>query len=191
MGGERIASSKLTIVNVVATADLKQFVDPAKAGRLQYCLYDLDIYRCIYVKSDFYMHSKVSVFTTGKMISVGTKSEKHARQDLQFVARYLAEAGLVKPRKLAIKLQNIVASVELENPLMLVEIASKVPHMIYEPEQFPAAIYHPRDPIGVSILIFASGKAVIAGGKDMFQLRLAAMELDRISGVYESKVLKS
>jgi transcription initiation factor TFIID TATA-box-binding protein len=181
---------KLTIVNIVATADLKQVIDPAKIGRLPYCSYDPEIYHCVYVSSPW-MHSKVSIFVTGKMISSGAKTEKHARKDLRLVARCLADAELVKPKLLAVKTENIVASVDLGNPIRLAEIATKVPHIIYEPEQFPGAIYHPRDPIGVSILLFASGKAVIAGAKDVYQLKLAAMEVDRIAEVYESKILSS
>lgn len=136
------------------------------------------------------MHSKVSVFATGKMISIGTKTEKQARQDLRFVANYFADAGLTKKRKASVVLQNIVASVDLGYPLALTRLASLTPHVIYEPEQFPGAMYHPRDPIGVSILLFASGKAVIAGAKDMYQLRLAAMELDRLAGLFVSRVLQ-
>jgi len=131
------------------------------------------------------MHSKVSVFSSGKMISVGTKGERHAKEDLRFVADYLAQAGLVKSVKLVIRLQNFVASIDLGRPIRLPEMASQIPHMIYEPEQFPGAMYHPSDPIGVSILIFASGKAVIAGAKDMHKLKLAAMELDRVAELFE------
>jgi TATA-box binding protein (TBP) (component of TFIID and TFIIIB) len=44
-------------------------------------------------------------------------------------------------------------------------IPKRVPHVIYEPAQFPGAIYHAEDLEGASILIFASGKVVLAGLK--------------------------
>ena len=178
---------QLRIVNVVATADLKQLVDQDRTGKLPYCKYDPGVYRCVYVSSPK-MYSKVSVFRTGKMISVGTKSERQARHDLRFVADYLTEADLIKNRRIHPRLQNIVASVDLEHRIELAQLASKTPHLIYEPEQFPGAMYHPRDPIGVSILFFASGKAVIAGAKDMYELHLAAMELERLAELFEAKL---
>jgi TATA-box binding protein (TBP) (component of TFIID and TFIIIB) len=52
-----------------------------KVGELDYCLYDFEIYPCAYVKT-LEMHSKVSVFATGKLISVGAKIERHAAEDL-------------------------------------------------------------------------------------------------------------
>ena len=176
-------------MNIVATANLKQFVDLARAGRLRDCLYDPHIYHCVYVKTPE-MYSKVSVFRSGKMISTGTKLEKHAKHDLRFVSNLLAGARLIKPVGLRVKTQNIVATVELGEPVRLHELASRVPRTIYEPEQFPGAIHYPTDPIGVSILLFASGKAVIAGAKDMYELGLAAMELERITTLFVPEVQK-
>jgi transcription initiation factor TFIID TATA-box-binding protein len=175
---------RLVVVNVVATADLNQSVNPVMVGQLPFCSYDPEVYHCIYIQAPD-MFSKVSVFTTGKMISSGTKNEKSARHDLKFVADYLARARLIMLKRPRIKIQNIVASVEFENPVKLAEIVREVPHIIYEPDQFPGAIYYPRDPIGVSILLFASGKAVIAGAKDMCQLRLAVMDLEHIVSMFE------
>jgi transcription initiation factor TFIID TATA-box-binding protein len=181
-------NNSLTIVNIVATANLSQVVDQVRASNLPYCRFDPVVYRCLYVASPR-MKSSVSVFATGKMISAGTKEEHHAQRDLEFVARYLAKAGLVKPRRLDVKIQNIVATIKSQNRIDLEEIALKVPHIIYEPEQFPGAIYHPTDPIGLSILIFASGKAVIAGAKNAYELRLASMEFQRLSDAFKSETL--
>lgn len=135
------------------------------------------------------MCSKVSIFATGKMISSGARTEGHARQDLALVAQRLADAHFVPRKTLAVKIENMVGSVDLGNPIRLAEIAANVPHIIYEPEQFPGAIYHPRGPLGISVLLFASGKAVIAGAKDAPQLRFAATELERIAEAYGSEVV--
>jgi len=135
------------------------------------------------------MHSKVSVFRTGKMISVGTRNEKQASEDLNFVCDYLANKGLIRRQELDTKTRNIVASLEVGHPIELERIASNVPHIIYEPEQFPGAIYRPRDPLGVSILLFASGRAVIAGAKTLYQIEVAAEEIARLSERYKSEVI--
>lgn len=133
------------------------------------------------------MHSKVSVFSTGKMISLGTKHERHAEEDLNFVADYLAKAGLIKKRKLEVKTRNIVATLSLGYPIDLENIVSNTAHIICEPEQFPGAIY--RSPIGVSILLFASGKAVIAGAKNLNQIQSAVKEIVRLSKLISSRAI--
>src|SRR5271156_2822177 len=103
---------RLEIVNVVSTADLAQTIDLVRVGRLPHCKYDAAIYSCAYVQSPM-MHSKVSVFRTGKMISVGTRHEKRAADDLNFVCDYLAGKGLIKRQELDTKTRNIVASLEI------------------------------------------------------------------------------
>jgi transcription initiation factor TFIID TATA-box-binding protein len=59
-------------------------------------------------------------------------------------------------------------------------LAIKLPDIIYEPEQFPGAIYHARELEGASILIFASGKAVFAGLKSLESLKTARQVLTRL-----------
>ena len=165
---------------------MAQSIDLERVGRLPHCKFDIATYHCAYVKSPK-MHSKVSVFRTGKMISIGTRTEKQAAEDLNYVCDFLTSERLIKHQKLDPKTRNIVASLEVGHSIELETIASKVPYVIYEPEQFPGAIYRPRDPLGVSILLFASGKAVIAGAKTLYQIKVAAEEIARLSERYESK----
>ena len=40
-----------------------------------------------------------------------------------------------------------------------------LPHVVYEPEQFPGAMYYPDEVQGAAVLIFANGKMVVAGLK--------------------------
>jgi len=63
---------KLTVVNTVATSDLGQFIDLERLTGAEGFLYDRAVYNCAYFK-DEKTRAKVSIFTTGKMISVGTK----------------------------------------------------------------------------------------------------------------------
>lgn len=174
-------------MNVVSTADIRQPIDLERLGTLPHCRYDPESYRCVYIGTPD-MYSKVSVFRSGKLISVGTKEERQARHDLKRVISYLAGTGLTRSVRAEVKLQNLVASVDLEHPLELNRLVNQTSHVIYEPEEFPGVMYHLRDPIGVTILIFASGKAVIAGAKDKYQLKLAAMELGRLAELFESKI---
>lgn len=171
--------ANLKVVNVIATANLSQSVDLAKVGRLPCCLYDLAIYHCAYLKSPD-MYSKVSIFATGKMISIGTKDERQASHDLRYAAEYLAKYDLVEEKELVVKIQNMVATTHVGFPMDLEHIAQETPHMIYEPEQFPGAIYRPDNFKGGAILFFASGKFVIAGATSMEQLENAAREIARL-----------
>lgn len=140
-----------------------------EAGKIKWALFDLAVYHCVYFKHPK-MFSKVSVFETGKMISIGTKTLEQADHDLKHVAKILIKAKHIHPIKIETVLRNIVATVELENKLDLENIARKLSPTIYEPEQFPGVIWRPKD-LNASILVFASGKLVVAGLKSMSDYR--------------------
>jgi len=155
---------KLSIVNVVATAELGQSVDLVKLADVEGFLYDQAIYHCAYFKDDD-TRAKISIFSTGKMISVGSKRFEDAKHDLKHAVKKLEELGLIKPVKIAVKLQNIVATGELGQSMDIESLVRKLPSTIYEPEQFPGAIHYAKELEGASILIFANGKVVFSGLK--------------------------
>ncbi|MCW3994963.1 MAG: TATA box-binding protein [Candidatus Bathyarchaeota archaeon] len=161
---------KVAIVNVVATASLNQEMDFEELRRFGEIFHDSDVYggRVAYFKTKG-MQGKVSIFSSGKMISVGTKSEEQAQKELQLAKRFLAEKGLIKEVVLEPKTQNIVATADFEQQVNLEELAQKT-RVIYEPEQFPGAILRLQQPFKTSILVFASGKVVITGLKDSKQI---------------------
>ena len=138
---------KLNIVNLVVTAELKQPVDLERLVYEKSFLYDAAIYRCAYLK-DKNTKSKVSIFSTGKMISVGSKSIQTAKHDLHYASRRLAELGLITPTRITVKLQNIVATGELGHSIDIENLATRLPNVIYEPEQFPGAIYYATELAG-------------------------------------------
>jgi TATA-box binding protein (TBP) (component of TFIID and TFIIIB) len=89
--------TKITIVNVVATASLNQELDFDKIREAKEVFHDSDVYygNAAYFKTEG-MQGKVSFFLSGKMISVGTKSEKKAVEELNIAMNFLAEKGFVK-----------------------------------------------------------------------------------------------
>jgi len=98
------------------------------------------------------------------MIAVGSKSYDDAKHDLNYAAKRLVKLGLISPTRTNVKLQNIVATGDIGRSSVDIEkLSAKLPNIIYEPEQFPGAIYYSKELEGASILIFASGKVVIAG----------------------------
>ena len=85
------------------------------------------------------------------------------------VVRELREAGIVIRGEPEFAIQNIVASVDLGGAIIDVEELVYAAHrlgirVMYEPEQFPGAIYRMEDP-KVVFLIFSTGKLVCVGAK--------------------------
>jgi transcription initiation factor TFIID TATA-box-binding protein len=166
-----LAMTKYKIANVVATASLFQKIDFGKLRGLGEILYNSNVYggNVAYFKTKN-MQGKVSIFSSGKMISVGTKSKQNAFLELRATRDFLVEKGIVKPVKLQPQLQNLVVAMDLGVSLNLEKLA-EVPRAIYEPEQFPALIMRLDKPCKASVLIFASGKIVVTGLKSLSKIK--------------------
>ncbi|ALU11623.1 TATA-box-binding protein [Ignicoccus islandicus DSM 13165] len=68
-----------------------------------------------------------------------------------------------------IKIENIVATVSIDQRIDLEEIERRLNNVEYEPEQFPGLIFRLEQP-RVTALIFKSGKMVITGAKSTEEL---------------------
>lgn len=151
-----------TIVNVVATADVGTKLDLKRLSKAPAISYNPLKYRGMvaYFK-DSQTHGKVSVFSSGKLISVGAKSVKQAKEDVKRTLTKLSKLGIKVPKKTieTLAVRNIVATANLGRPVDLEQITEG----IYEPEQFPGAILQSKTNPHVKVLLFASGKVVIAG----------------------------
>jgi len=154
---------KSKIVNVVTTAALNQNVDLEVLGKFDDIIHDSDVYggRVAYFKTTN-MQGKVSIFSSGKMISIGTKSEEDAFQELEKAKKFLEQKNFINDVHLQPKTRNMVISVDFRNTINLEDLVYKE-RVIYEPEQFPGAILKIVEPYKATVLVFASGKAVIAG----------------------------
>jgi transcription initiation factor TFIID TATA-box-binding protein len=157
---------KVSIVNVVATAALGQRVDLEQLGKCPRIVHDSEIYggRVAYFRSAEFA-GEVTIFASGKMISVGTKSEGEAYRALELAKEYLVEKGFVRSVDLEKMTQNIVVVVDFGHGINLEELTQEH-RMVYEPEQFPGGILRMEQHSGVTALVYSSGKAVIAGIKN-------------------------
>lgn len=153
-----------TVTNVVSTANLGQKIDLNSLGTLPNFSYDPEVYHCVYVK-DSNMNGKVSIFASGKMISIGAKNERNAASDLKYVAKCLKKVEVIKRTDIDVKIQNMVATAKFNRPINLTKLANNIPSVAFEPEQFPAAIYALNKSLGATALIFGSGKVVLVGIK--------------------------
>jgi len=167
---------EIVIQNVVCTADLKQRVDIASFNEYKHLSSNLDLYRCGYVK-DNTMTGRVTVFASGKLISVGTKSPEQAHAELLKAGNILKKYGLIGTFKITPKVQNIVARFDLGKKVHLENLARSMPRSMYEPEQFPGLIFRIQD--SCVALIFASGKGVLVGAKTISELNQSLFEVER------------
>ncbi len=108
--------------------------------------------------------SSTLLFSTGKMVCTGSKSEKLAVKAVDTVVKKLRKGGIKIKKNAVVTVQNIVSSINLGGRISLERVARTLPRSMYEPEQFPGVIHRMVDP-KVVILIFSSGKLVCTGGK--------------------------
>jgi transcription initiation factor TFIID TATA-box-binding protein len=179
MGYQLMPAEKFRIRNVITTADLKQKVDAQKFINYSWGTYDLQVYggRCGYVKYEG-MRGRVTVFLSGKMISIGAESIIESIQQLKKVMELLVDNNFIESVRLAPKIQNIVATMNLGNKIDLNRIAMEVAKITFEPDQFPGAILRMME--GPVCLLFASGKIVIAGSKSEVDIKNAVVNLEEI-----------
>jgi transcription initiation factor TFIID TATA-box-binding protein len=119
------------------------------------------------------------IFETGKMVCTGAKSEKEAIQAVNKVTKELKNHGIKIENKPTIKIQNIVASAELYGEIDLENVVYKLKRVMYEPEQFPGAVFRMEEP-KVVFLIFSAGKLVCVGAKKEPDVYTAVDKLQKI-----------
>ncbi len=154
----------ISIVNVVATTSLDQKIDLLAIQK---------VFRNIEYRPKRFPglvfrlkrpKTATLIFSTGKMVCTGAKSEKLARSAVRKVVRELKKQDVIILKNPEIVVQNIVASANLQGKIDLETAADVLDNVMYEPEQFPGLIYRIRDPKTV-LLLFTSGKLVCTGAK--------------------------
>jgi transcription initiation factor TFIID TATA-box-binding protein len=119
------------------------------------------------------------IFSTGKMVCTGAKSERQSRKAVFEVVNELKKGGIVILGRPEVTIQNIVASCGLGGHIDLEKAVYGLKKTMYEPEQFPGLIYRMDEP-KVVILIFASGKLVCTGAKKEAWVYTAVTKLQEL-----------
>ena len=136
------------------------------------------------------------IFSTGKIVITGAKSENDIMQaarifektvqkvivgdaeerineNLSNLDKGATDNAIVPSVKLSdLQIQNIVASTDVGFSIKLEKLKEEqkeIARCHYEPELFPGLIYKIEDP-KVVLLIFTSGKIVLAGAKSRFDI---------------------
>ena len=166
----------ISIENVVASATLNQRIDLNSIVRI----FPSVEYRPEQFPGLVYRLKKPKtatlIFSSGKMVCTGAKSERLARKAIMKVVDELKRGGIVILAKPEIQIQNIVSSAGLGGRIDLEKTTYSLKKTMYEPEQFPGLIYRMDDP-KVVILIFASGKLVCTGAKKEAEVPRAIAKL--------------
>ena len=152
------------IVNVVASASVDQKIDLVEITKV---FPDVEYHPEQFPGLVFRLKSPNTatlIFSSGKMVCTGSKSEDAAVNAVRTVVQKLRKGKIKIKNDPEITIQNIVASVSLGGKVHLERAARSLPRSMYEPEQFPGLIHRMLDPRSV-VLIFASGKLVCTGTK--------------------------
>jgi transcription initiation factor TFIID TATA-box-binding protein len=126
----------------------------------------------------------ILIFSSGKMVCAGTKSEAQAKKAVYKIIEDLKDKGIKVVAEPEITIQNMVASANLQKNVDLEAAADLLENIMYEPEQFPGLIYRMRDPKTV-LLIFTSGKLVCAGAKNEDIINESVIKLHEILDDYD------
>ncbi|NWI93798.1 TBPL2 protein, partial [Pitta sordida] len=109
------------------------------------------------------------IFSSGKMVCTGAKSEEQSRLAARKYARVVQKLGF--PAKfLDFKIQNMVGSCDVRFTIRLEGLVlTHQQFSSYEPELFPGLIYRMVKP-RIVLLIFVSGKVVLTGAKERSEI---------------------
>ncbi|HYW00772.1 MAG TPA: TATA-box-binding protein [Candidatus Acidoferrum sp.] len=167
----------INIENVVATGALHQNIDLNSIIRVYPGVeYRPEQFPGLVFRMQKPIKATTLIFSSGKMVCTGSKSERRARKAIMKLVDELNRGGIVILRKPEIQIQNIVASVGLGGYIDLEKVTYSLKRTMYEPEQFPGLIYRMDDP-KVVILIFTSGKLVCTGAKKEAEVHRAVSKL--------------
>ncbi len=163
---------EVKVVNIVATGKIGEDVDLKKIAReLKNTRYNPKTFPGLALSIDN-PSPVLLIFKSGKVVCTGTKCIEDVKKAVNIAIEKLKSIG-IDAKVEYVKVQNIVAYVELGIELNLNAIAlAFLENVEYEPEQFPGLFYRLEDPKAV-ILVFSSGKIIIAGCKTIEDIERA------------------
>lgn len=154
----------IRIQNIVASAALNQRISLTKiVEKFPFAEYSPKVFPGLVFRLKK-PKTATLIFETGKMVCTGAKSEKEAIQAVNKVTSELRRHGIPLANKPVVTIQNVVASAELNGEIDLENVVYKLKRVMYEPEQFPGAVFR-MDVPKVVFLIFSAGKLVCVGAK--------------------------
>jgi len=176
------------IENIVASSELGLELD---LYTIAYKLHDVEYEPEQFPGAILKLHdpkTSLLLFKNGKIICAGGKNEKEVARAIEITMQMLIKYSKIAPPKNfkpKFIIQNIVASAALGVELDLYGIASEVPDVEYEPEQFPGAILKFQVP-KTSLLLFKNGKIICTGGRSEADVAAALNQAAKLLAPYSS-----
>jgi transcription initiation factor TFIID TATA-box-binding protein len=180
---------KLFIQNVVSCVQIHRKLDK------QFILSPENNNSKIYAKKKFaaLIHKRPNttalIFTTGKLVITGAKSEKESESEAQAHIDMLREIYKHDDNgfdSFNFKIHNIVASGTTSYAISISRLHRDYPVVCqYEPENFPGAIFR-MEHLNITLLIFASGKIVISGAKSVENVKTGFDSIVEILNKYKN-----
>jgi transcription initiation factor TFIID TATA-box-binding protein len=180
-----ISKISINVENVVATTFLNQELNLKKIIKaFSQCKYDPTKFPGAVIRQEN-PRCVILIFKSGSIVCTGTKSIDNAELAIKRFVLKLEKISKSKSLLTSeIKIENMVASCNLQDKIHLEQAARKLPRSMYEPEQFPGIIHRHSHPNTV-LLIFASGRLVCTGAKSNEDIRISVnslkLDLERLN----------
>jgi transcription initiation factor TFIID TATA-box-binding protein len=171
-GETLIGEYGVTISNLVGSIRINKELDLEYLNKdLKNTEYNPEIYPSMIYRPN--VDTNISILTprTGRLAIVGGKSKSGLIRGVRDFFNKLSNLDInIKKSTSDILIQNIVANFDVGHKIDLstLSIALGLENIEYEPEQFPGIVY--RRGGNSTILIFSSGKLVIAGAKSYLEI---------------------
>ncbi|WP_408957555.1 TATA-box-binding protein [Natrinema sp. 74] len=159
------------IANVVGSGDLHAELDLEALQEdlsTPYLEYDPSNYHGLYVRLQE-GGPLITVYRSGKYIISGCSSYAELNETNEGFLAEITRLGIIEQgQETGFGVQNVVCTASLSEDVNLnaLSIGLGLESTEYEPEQFPGLIYRPSD-VGAVLLVFANGKIVITGARDL------------------------
>lgn len=154
----------ISIENVVAVATIKERLDLNLIAKLlPEARYEPKTFPGLILKMKR-PKATALVFSSGRVVFAGAKSEEQAYRAVKLLAQRLRESGVEIKDDPEATIQNIVGTASLGGRVKIEDAARTLRRSLYEPEQFPGLLYEMDEP-HISFLIFSSGRVVCTGAK--------------------------
>lgn len=159
------------IANVVGAGDLGLEVDIEELGAdlaVPYTEYDPENYHGLYVRLEE-DGPLITLYRTGKYIISGCSGYEQLRGINEgFLEKLRGLEVITDTVDTGFSVQNVVCTATLGEDVALnaLSIGLGLESTEYEPEQFSGLIYRPSE-IDAVLLVFANGKVVITGARDL------------------------
>lgn len=155
-------SKTIKIVNVIVSGKLNSTINIEKLARtLPKTMYEPDVFAGL-VYRRINPNSTIIMFSSGKITSIGTKSEEDGRKCIHATIFDIERNTDKKVEPKILETVNVVSVGDLNQKINLKKL-SRLKQIEYNPEKFPGGIIILKTGKG---LIFNSGKIVSVGCKN-------------------------